>query len=581
MKSLNFARYKFLKFIFLSCLLSLLIVIACGFVPEEVLAETITEYHQNYEYSTPGEHVIFDYNNTSFSIVSGISSSSPGVKSFNFRKNISFSNVDGVMGIPYYVVFRIDLSNVSISAGQGYLLANNGSYNDTSYERDFDVQYSVYASSSTSSTVTVFEASGAQLDGPVYEWSGYFVPYYNTSYNRTNNFDISLQVRFVKTDYGNTFTASGIDFTCSITPVLASDYLEGFNAGQTYANGIVNTESASYLAGINKGLDDAKEIVDVDSASYQAGFLAGTSLDYHAGYQAGIDYANSVVNQDSLSYKQGYADGYQAGYSDGISDAKHGIWANATLGYSITYANSNGDREYSNLLIPIEPYLTDTVFYISQFRDWILSLHSSYNDGYVKNLVIDIRFANTFVYNEANYPFDVEGSTTGYELYITTINGNRYDATISDVGEVSFGSASGVVRRMYISMTQSLTAGFPTSIVAGNNTYYLGYESGKDAGLTEGYRNGYNEGYEDGFDNGVDSIADLTEYEAYQKGYDQALEDNPPGLGFDRVLTGIADTQINTITSLLNFEIFGVNLLGFFGGVLTLIIAIFIFKKFV
>ena len=76
-----------------------------------------------------------------------------------------------------------------------------------------------------------------------------------------------------------------------------------------------------------------------------------------------------------------------------------------------------------------------------------------------------------------------------------------------------------------------------------------GYQDGYNAGETIGYQNGYNAGVEHG-----------------------------GNYSFMGLIGAVIDAPVSAFTSLLNFELLGVNILGFISGLLTLALIIFIIK---
>lgn len=90
-----------------------------------------------------------------------------------------------------------------------------------------------------------------------------------------------------------------------------------------------------------------------------------------------------------------------------------------------------------------------------------------------------------------------------------------------------------------------------------NEGYRTGYDLGNTRGQEKGYTNGYNTGKNDG----------------YNLGYNQALE-NGEKYTFTALISSVIDVPVKAFTSLFNFEILGVNLSGFFLGLLTCCIVI-------
>lgn len=86
--------------------------------------------------------------------------------------------------------------------------------------------------------------------------------------------------------------------------------------------------------------------------------------------------------------------------------------------------------------------------------------------------------------------------------------------------------------------------------VSNLNSYNAGYLDGKDEGYNDGYRNGYSEG------------------------------SASSGGTFDNLFFAIANVPMGIISSMLNFEILGFNLLGFFMGIITLLLFVNLIRKF-
>ena len=102
-----------------------------------------------------------------------------------------------------------------------------------------------------------------------------------------------------------------------------------------------------------------------------------------------------------------------------------------------------------------------------------------------------------------------------------------------------------------------------------NNTYYEnGYTDGYNVGIVDGNETGYQEGYSAGNTIG------------YQNGYSAGLASSDNN-NFMSLIGAVIDVPVSAFTSLLNFELLGVNLLGFICGLLTLALIVFIVKLFI
>lgn len=101
--------------------------------------------------------------------------------------------------------------------------------------------------------------------------------------------------------------------------------------------------------------------------------------------------------------------------------------------------------------------------------------------------------------------------------------------------------------------------------ISDNNYYEAGYTDGYNQGVVDGNDSGYKDGYSAG------------ETVGYNNGYTAGVE-NGGKYTFASLFGSVIDVPVNAFTSLLNFELLGVNMLGFITGLLTLALIIFIIK---
>lgn len=106
---------------------------------------------------------------------------------------------------------------------------------------------------------------------------------------------------------------------------------------------------------------------------------------------------------------------------------------------------------------------------------------------------------------------------------------------------------------------------FANNLFSDNDYYTAGYDSGYDNGYLEGEIKGQNSGYTSGYQSGKN--------DGYNLGYNQALE-NGERYTFTALISSVIDVPVKAFTSLFNFEILGINLSGFFLGLLTCCIVI-------
>lgn len=98
-----------------------------------------------------------------------------------------------------------------------------------------------------------------------------------------------------------------------------------------------------------------------------------------------------------------------------------------------------------------------------------------------------------------------------------------------------------------------------------NSAYQQGYNEGYNNGAVDGNEQGYKEGYSAG------------EVIGYNNGFTAGVE-NGGNYTFASLLGAVVDVPVKTFTNLFNFELLGVNLAGFFSGLLTLAVILTIVR---
>lgn len=145
-----------------------------------------------------------------------------------------------------------------------------------------------------------------------------------------------------------------------------------------------------------------------------------------------------------------------------------------------------------------------------------------------------------------------DSSTTRYHFYISSY------AFIRDVDL----SALYITPRTYY-----------FNINADNNYYYnLGYNNGYSSGDNDGFQRARRE-----FDGLLIESTDNAYRTGYNVGYNQGSLDSGE-YTFLGLMSSIVDVPIRTIGGLMNFDLLGVNLLGFFYALLTVGLIIFIIR---
>lgn len=149
---------------------------------------------------------------------------------------------------------------------------------------------------------------------------------------------------------------------------------------------------------------------------------------------------------------------------------------------------------------------------------------------------------NINVYNDNATLFISDSAINGYEnntIQYMTFTLPDYAFKTSSYYQTSVG-IKGYLQRVSIS----------TLSVSSQQAYINGYNYGVESG--------YNKGYENGLNDGLSSKT----------------------TNFDNLMFSIADVPMKIISSMLNFNLLGFNLMAFFMGIITLILFIHILRKF-
>lgn len=203
-----------------------------------------------------------------------------------------------------------------------------------------------------------------------------------------------------------------------------------------------------------------------------------------------------------------------------------------------------------------------------------------------------------YVFDELTYswlPADFYGdiSFSGYTVFCYGGKFYGYDSSSSQYYSNLFGY-------YYYGYSEGYKAGYDLGYAAGfeagvasvdsddsSAIYQEGYQNGYDAGVStnSGYVSGYDAGYNIGYKAGTDygnSLGYSSGYDAgqnvgYQNGYNKGINDSD-SYTFYNLFGSVLDAPVNVFTSLFNFELLGVNLLGLITGLFTLSFIILLLK---
>ena len=191
-------------------------------------------------------------------------------------------------------------------------------------------------------------------------------------------------------------------------------------------------------------------------------------------------------------------------------------------------------------------------FYFNESNSGYISFSGVYNYGYE----LGYNFAYEFGYNQAIE--DISGSD------IESIYNAGYNAGYND--GVNDGNSSGYNSGYNAGYNAGYSAGLNTSNNSNyTNGYNAGYNDGYTSGVNDGNSSGYSEGYDDGYDVGV------------SYGYNEGVNDSNQ-YTFYNLFGAVLDAPVKVFSSLFNFNLLGVNLLGLITGLFTLAVIILVIK---
>lgn len=381
--------------------------------------------------------------------------------------------------------------------------------------------------------------------------------------------------------------------------------IAGYDKGA--AAGSATSYEAGYEAGYNQGKKDAQESSGTGGGSgeetgggtsdaYEAGYAKGRQdlqdeLDATATtnkyYLAGVDagYAKGYNQGYEKGQKAGYNSGYKVGYDEGYQNAlkktadkfQFGVFAychfNAVLGIpdsagaTQTYTVSDLNMSYGYGYVYCG---NQTVTQINNAIKAATGKAPEYDLAGLDWVKIECIFDSSFDWH--SQPLYITGDSDIQDMTITSVSGDvitcgyKYEASgafsqfiLPDSWIGPFHCKKAV---LYIGRPVDLLQAF--SLYSPSGQFYTGY----DVGYAEGARETAQTAREEGYKNG------------YQKGLAKGNTIAKDGT-FYNLISAVIDVPINAFSSMLNFEILGVNMKGFITSILSLMLLIIIVKKLV
>lgn len=379
----------------------------------------------------------------------------------------------------------------------------------------------------------------------------------------------------------------------------------------TYPSGSGLPSSGPVGGGDNTGGEETTTtpstpiVPDVDTDEiYNEGYNDGYDVGYDEGYTDGFE--EGAENGYHTGYDKGEEQGYTNGYADGFKDGSSGNTGSSGITNSLDYYNGSiinvykGDKSPQNSklihtdtvdnsyhydriftinelpIIPTE--LTDDGYCVtitfSEPIDFGLNLFSLYLE-YVDGYYFDINNYISITFLSSHEEYASKGNNIlaidGYFYYVPSdnIDCGELDMVRIHINKNLFtalrntGMAE-VENMLYVRNNAEMTNSFAGKL----NTYFytLGYNKGYDYGYLDGevkgYTDGYKEGYNVGYNNGV---------------FGEEVEIH----SFPDMFNGIAQVPVTIVTSLLGFEVFGINVMSVLIGLLTILLVAFLIKRFI
>lgn len=304
-----------------------------------------------------------------------------------------------------------------------------------------------------------------------------------------------------------------------------------------------------------------------------------------------------------------YQYGKDLGYNEGITSSGYGIFGSLSLlkfdVYTTGIDDTNGivslnALDYPNLIA----YITNGIDIVSTFNSvansYLRSQGISGEDyDYFINCPVKlyVDFINPIPFdtfkisvNTGSSRFINGGIVVNYNDNPLIVPWVAVDNT-TDIYYIELSGDGNVVSfatKEYFYATQSFTINLTEYLP----NYYLGYQNGfnagEDSGLSQGYNNGFNAGKESGYNEGYSAGEIVGEQSAqtnaYNNGYQKGKVDginSANANSFDNLLSAVFDVPVRTITSVLDFDLLGINLKTFFFSLLTVCVIIAVVKLFI
>ena len=514
------------------------------------------------------------------------------------------------------------------TAGQNSVLNNPNTYNlytSTQYNNNYTAgqnsvlnnpnTYNLYTSTQYNNYGTTQYNSGYSAGSTAKE---------NDVLNNPNNYGLYSSAQY--TSYGTSQYNAGINYVLNnpslynlytssqYTAYGTSQYNTGFTSGQ---NDVINNPhnynlyttseyNSNYTAGQNNVINNphtydlytTSEYNAYGNNQYNAGYLAG--LNDNEAYNLGIQHVLNNPHDYNLYTESEYNTYGTNQYNAGINYVLNNL--NEYGLYTTAQYNAYGSEQFelgvnTNSGIEIDTAITYSDENPELFDSFNSKNYINYSNGllWFDNLNYEVAdLENNF--NTESYYTDItlinSLSTKSDYVFVTreSIGGLIYfynnstliytiDISDSDTlcksfinGECVFNLSDFIDTNIYSSFNK-------LRVWSANFDYYV-----RGFGLANNpYYQGYNNGYDIGYSNGIDAGKEIEQPLIYNAGYNAGIlyaTDNN-----DNSLVGmvgaVATTPVTLLTTIFNFEFLGINIAGFILSIITLLVVIWLIKRFI
>lgn len=296
-------------------------------------------------------------------------------------------------------------------------------------------------------------------------------------------------------------------------------------------------------------------------------------------------FSSNKPNDFYSGYYEYYLNGNSDSQAERLRELLYGIYASAEFTYTFYVTGGTGDISWKRFTGKMSS------LYDNASQSFILPSVGTYYPSAITRITLEIELSQTFISNLAfsiYNPFVIFDSTGTYGYrYISQMKGSASALSATNISFYSIGSYgvrfgypdNSTQTYKYVSLTpdfgsveanveaMSTLRILPSAAVALSSSSYY------DTGFKDGLNYAENEYYQK-----LEAEKDKAHNAGYTEGYNAGLNDTNE-YTFKSLFTSLFQSGYNVFYDILNFEILGINVLGFVTGLITLLVAAFVIKK--